>query len=186
MKVMDSEMEDGRPMKRMAIIPRYVDKHHFEECVGETINRCQELIDAYVTAHPDMFNNQTSLMMDIRKIREVTDASYYKVVIRTNLEGTQSYGIFDDGVIYYPWPWTVGGTDQSIGPWDCEMNGVYMTPAECCAMIQDDVGLADDKGEYLACFVEEPVGGPSNPERDDRAIVVTNKGGTVVRPPVAH
>lgn len=162
------------------------DKHHFEECVGQTIEECQTLIDIFVQANPDQFNNQTSLWLDIRKIRELTDMSYYKVVIRTNEVGNQAYGIFDDGVIYYPWPWRAGGQDTSIGPWDCQELGVYMSPADCCAMIQADVPQADDSGNYLACFVEEPVGGPNNPEREDRAIVVTDGTGKVVRAPVAH
>ena len=65
--------------------------------MGKTVAECQELVDAYVTDHPDDFNNQTSLYLDIRKIRELTDESYYKVVIRTNEDGTLAYGIFDDG-----------------------------------------------------------------------------------------
>jgi hypothetical protein len=44
----------------------------------------------------------------------------------------------------------------------------------------------DDSGKYLACFVEEPVGGPNNPEREDRAIVVTDSIGIVARAPIAH
>jgi len=154
--------------------------------VGKTVAECQELVDAYVTDHPDDFNNQTSLYLDIRKIRELTDESYYKVVIRTNEDGSLAYGIFDDGEIYYPWPWRVSGVDKTIGPWDCDPDGAYMTPAACCAMIQEDVPEMDDSGKFLACFVEEPVGGPNNPEREDRAITVTDGAGVVVRAPVAH
>lgn len=61
-----------------------------------------------------------------------------------------------------------------------------MSPAECCTLIQNDVTSMDDQGNYLACFVEEPVGGPNNPEREDRAIVVTDGAGKVVRAPIAH
>mmetsp|Transcript_24867 Transcript_24867/g.53646 ORF Transcript_24867/g.53646 Transcript_24867/m.53646 type:complete len:301 (+) Transcript_24867:44-946(+) len=179
------EGSDGQPMRRMALIPRYTDKHKFDECVGKTLEECQTLIDTFVTANPDQFNNQTTLMMDIRKIRELTDDSYYKVVIRTNLAGDKSLGIFDDGMIYYPWPWRVGGVDRTIGPWDCDV-GTPLTVSECCQMIQQAVPDMDDNGHYMACFVEEPVGGPNNPEREDRAIVVTNANGKVVRPPVAH
>ena len=53
-------------------------------------------------------------------------------------------------------------------------------------MIQTDVDRTDDNGNFLACFVEEPVGGPDNPEREDRAIVVTDGGYMIVRAPVAH
>lgn len=65
--------------------------------MGTTIEECQVIIDAYVQAHPEDFNNQTTLLMDIRKVRELTDESYYKVVLRTNIAGTHVYGIFDDG-----------------------------------------------------------------------------------------
>jgi len=177
---------DGRLMRRMAIIPRYTDKHHFEDCVGTTIEECQSIIDVYVQAHPDDFNNQTTLMMDIRKVRELTDESYYKVVLRTNTAGTKVYGIFDDGVVHYPWSWKVNGVDSTIGPWDCDDKGEVMGPVECCGMIHDDVPTMDDNGNYLACFVEEPVGGPNNPEREDRAIVVTDGNGMVIRAPIAH
>ena len=125
-------------------------------------------------------------MLDIRKIREITDQSYYKVVLRTNTPGTRVYGIFDDGVVYYPWPWRVNGVDTTIGPWDCDETGNFLTPEECCSKIQEDVQAADDNGNYLACFVEEPVGGPHNPERGNRAIVVTDGNGKVIRAPVAH
>lgn len=126
--------------------------------------------------------------MDIRKIREITDDSYYKVVIRTNLDGDKAYGIFDDGEIYYPWPWRVNGVDKLIGPWSCQDSETqaFMTPEECCTSIQQNVTQADDYGKFLACFIEEPVGGPHNPERDDRAIVVVDAKGRVVRAPVAH
>jgi hypothetical protein len=112
--------------------------------------------------------------------------SYYKVIIRTNVDGSKAYGIFDDGVIFYPWPWTVGGIDTEIGPWDCQTGGEYMSPFDCCAKIQAAVPEPDDNGNYLACFVEEPVGGPNNPEIEGRAIVVTDGKGKVVRAPVAH
>ncbi|EJK45436.1 hypothetical protein THAOC_35946 [Thalassiosira oceanica] len=178
--------DSGRPMKRMAIIPRYTDKHHFEDCVGTTIEECQVIIDAYVQAHPEDFNNQTTLLMDIRKVRELTDESYYKVVLRTNIAGTHVYGIFDDGVVHYPWQWVVNNVPTEIGPWDCDDGGNMMSPAECCTLIQNDVTSMDDQGNFLACFVEEPVGGPNNPERQDRAIVVTDGAGKVVRAPIAH
>jgi len=176
---------DGR---RMALIPRYADKHHFEECVGKTIAECQVLIDTFVAANPEQFNNQTTLLLDIRKMRELTDDSYYKVVLRTNLDGSEVYGIFDDGMVYYPWPWRVEGEDKTIGPWDCggDGGGGYLSPPECCQMIQEDVVWQDDNQHYLACFVEEPVGGPNNPEREDRAIVVIDSKGVVVRSPRAH
>lgn len=177
---------DGR---RLAVIPRYADKHHFEECVGKTVDECQVLIDYYVTNNPDQFNDQTTLLLEIRKMREWTDETYYKVVLRTNLDGTEVYGIFDDGMVYYPWLWRVEGKDKTIGPWDCSGSGgdgAYLSPAECCAMIQAEVVWQDDNQHYLACFVEEPVGGPNNPEREDRAIVVIDSGGEVVRSPVAH
>lgn len=180
------EDDSARPMRRMAVIPRYIDKHHFEECVGKTVLECQVLVDDYVTDHPEDFKNQTSLYLDIRKIRELTDESYYKVVIRTNLDGSLAYGILDDGEIYYPWPWRVDGVDKTIGPWDCAPDGAYMAVADCCAMIQEDVPDQNDYDKFLACFVEEPVGGPHNPERDNRAITVTDGAGIVVRAPVAH
>lgn len=177
----------GDMQRRMAVIPRYADKHHFDECVGKTVSECQILIDSYVTAHPDDFNDQTTLLLDIRKMREWTDDSYYKVVLRTNTDGTEVYGIFDDGQVYYPWPWRVEGEDKVIGPWDCSGDGItYLSPAECCQLIQSDVVWQDDNQHYLACFVEEPVGGVHNPEREDRAIVVIDAGGEVVRAPVAH
>lgn len=162
------------------------DRHHFDECVGLTISACQTLIDQHVSSHPLDFHNHTTLTLDIRKIRELSDVSYYKVVLRTNVLGDKVYGIFDDGVVFYPWPWTVGGQELAIGPWECHTGGVYMSPEECCALIQEDVPMMDDGGHFLACFVEEPVGGPSNPEREDRAIVVTDGNGKVVRAPVAH
>mmetsp|Transcript_30953 Transcript_30953/g.63180 ORF Transcript_30953/g.63180 Transcript_30953/m.63180 type:complete len:272 (-) Transcript_30953:375-1190(-) len=171
--------------KRMMNIPKYVDKYHFDDCVGKTIEECQVIIDTVVQSMPETFNNQTTLHMSIRKMREQTDFSYYKVVLRTNTAGTKIYGIYDDGVVYYPWPWRVNGVDMEIGPWDCDEGGA-MTPEECCSKIQQDVSYPDDNGNYIACFVEEPVGGPHNPERDDRAIVVTDGKGTVVRAPVAH
>jgi hypothetical protein len=170
-------------------IPVKADKHHFEECVGKTIEQCQTLIDAYVVDHPEDFKGQDSLWLDIRKIRELTDASYYKVVLRTNVAGNKVYGLFDDGMVYYPWPWKVNGIDMDIGPWSCKSESSpddFLSPQECCAKIQDDVTAMDDSGKYLACFVEEPVGGPNNPEREDRAIVVTDSIGIVARAPVAH
>ena len=125
-------------------------------------------------------------MLDIRKIREITDDSYYKVVLRTNKAGTKVYGIFDDGQVFYPWPWRVNGVDTTIGPWDCDESGVPLTPEECCAKIQEDVPDPDENEHYLACFVEEPVGGPHNPKRGNRAIVVTDGNGKVIRSPIAH
>jgi len=182
-------MEDGGG-RRMAVdpIPRYADKHHFEECIGKSIEECQTLIDTFVTANPDQFNNQTTLMLDIRKIRELTDDSYYKVVLTTNLDGDKISGIMDDGMIYYPWPWRVEGEDTTIGPWDCHDSDadIHLSPAECCQMIQGDVNYADDNGNFMACFVEEPVGSLKNPDREDRAITVINAKGKVVRAPVAH
>ncbi|KAL7546156.1 hypothetical protein ACHAWF_009498 [Thalassiosira exigua] len=173
-------------MRRMAVIPRYADKHHFEECVGKTIEECQVLVDSYVTSHTTEFNNQTTLMLDIRKIRELTDESYYKVVLRTNVPGTKVYGIFDTGEVFYPWPWRVNGQDVTIGPWSCVEDGNLLSPEACCTLIQDDVNYADDNNNFLACFVEEPVGGPHNPELEDRAIVVTDGEGKVLRAPIAH
>lgn len=169
----------------MMAIPKYADKHHFDGCVGKTIEECQIIIDEVVQSMPDKFNNQTTLIMSIRKIREQTDLSYYKVVLRTNTAGTKVYGIYDDGVVYYPWPWKVNGEETDIGPWDCD-EGDALSPEDCCAKIQADVPFPDDSGNYMACFVEEPVGGPNNPEKDNRAIVVTDGNGIVVRAPVAH
>ena len=120
----DSPEGEANPMKRMAVIDRYADRYHFDDCVGETIADCEALINAQVQialiTESGEFNNQTSLTMDIRKIRELTDYSYHKVVIRTNLDGDQADGIFEDGMIYYPWPWMVNGVGQDIGPWSCQ------------------------------------------------------------------
>ena len=161
------------------------DKHHVDGCIGKTIEQCQAIIDAEVQADPAKFDNQTTLYLDIRKVREQTDLSYYKVVLRTNVAGTKVSGIFDDGVVYYPWPWRVNGRDIKIGPWDCD-EGTLLSPEECCAKIQADVPTRDDNGKFLACFVEEPVGGPHNPEKIDRAIGVVDASGKVIRAPVYH
>mmetsp|Transcript_41714 Transcript_41714/g.88911 ORF Transcript_41714/g.88911 Transcript_41714/m.88911 type:complete len:167 (+) Transcript_41714:576-1076(+) len=157
-------------------------KHRFEECVDKTLLQCQKLVDTYVSAHREDFNNQTTLFLDVRKIREMTDESYYKVVLRTDFNGTKVNGAYNDGHVFYPWPWTVYGEELSIGPWDCTDLG----PAECCQTIQEDMQDPDDLGNFLACFVEEPVGTKNNPEREDRAITVIDAEGTVIRPPIAH
>jgi len=183
------QVEGGLPEhigRKMAAIPQYTDRFHFEDCVGKTVEECQTIIDTTVLANPEEFNNQTSLIMDLRKIREQLDISYYKVVLRTNIQGTEVTGILDDGVVYYPWPWVVNGQPNSIGPWDCAQGGVNMSPQQCCEMIQEDVTLPDDNGNYLACFVEEPVGGPNNPVMDNRAIVIVDSGGKVARAPINH
>ena len=157
-------------------------KHRFEDCVGETIAVCQDKINVYVANHKESFNNHTSLNLSVRKLREETDLSYYKVVLTTNLNGTLVEGIYADGMIYYPWGWRVGGEVTEIGPWDC----ADKTPEECCEMIQLDVPEMDDQGNYIACFVEEPVGGTHNPELDDRAIGVANSVGKIIRAPIYH
>jgi len=175
-------MEDRPSTRQMIVIPRYEDKHHFEECIGKSIEQCQTLIDTFVTSNPEQFNNQTTLRMDIRKIREITDESYYKVVLRTNMTGDEVYGILDDGQVFYPWPWTVHTKDLTIGPWDC----AGLTPAKCCQLIQEDMPNPDDIGNFLACFVEEPVGSEKNPEKDDRAITVVDADIVIVRAPIAH
>lgn len=154
--------------------------------MGKTIEQCQVAVDTYVASHPDKFNGRKTLWLDIRKIRELTDDSYYKVVLQTNVPGTRVMGLFQDGMVYYPWKWRVNGVDSAIGPWSCKESNVFLTPAACCAKIQADVTQMDDAGNHLACFVEEPVGGPHNAERQDRAIVVTDSSGKVVRAPVAH
>ena len=161
---------------------RYNGKHRFEDCVGETIEACQEKINVYVANHTDDFHNRTSLNLSVRKLREETDTSYYKVVLTTNMEGTLVEGIYADGMIYYPWGWQVSGETIEVGPWDCAAK----TPEECCEMIQLDVPEMDDQGNYMACFVEEPVGGAHNPEHDDRAIAVANSVGKIVRAPIYH
>mmetsp|Transcript_39190 Transcript_39190/g.81973 ORF Transcript_39190/g.81973 Transcript_39190/m.81973 type:complete len:301 (+) Transcript_39190:86-988(+) len=171
-----------RRLPQEQTFPTYEDKHHFEECIGRSVPQCQSLIDTYVSANPEEFNNQTTLLLDIRKIRELTDASYYKVVLRTDMEGEHVAGIFDDGQVFYPWPWTVHEKDLDIGPWDCK----DMETPECCRMIQEDVPDPDDVGNFLACFVEEPVGTTNNPARDDRAITIIDGEGMVVRAPIAH
>jgi len=174
--------------RRMEMVPAYADKHHFEECTGRTIEECRILINSFVTENPEQFNNNTRLRFDVRKIREETDEGYFKVVLRTNMDGDEIHGLLEDGIVYYPWPWRVEGQDNIIGPWDCknETTLEFLNPSECCSMIQRDVNVANDYGDYLACFVEQPVGGPDNPEMDDRAIVVVDAEGVVVRPPVAH
>ena len=96
---------------------------HFEDCVGKTATECQDIIDTFVQEHPADFNNQTSLFLDIRKIREVTDIGYYKVVLRTEITGQKIVGLFDDGVVFYPWTWIVEGQPTTIGPWDCDEMG---------------------------------------------------------------
>ena len=186
----DSPEGEANPMKRMAVIDRYSDRYHFDDCVGETIADCEAIINAKVMiaqiTESGEFNNQTSLTMDIRKIRELTDYSYHKVVIRTNLDGDQADGIFEDGMIYYPWPWMVNGVGQDIGPWSCQEIGVHDSPAACCTKIQEDIDYPDDNGNYIACYVEEPVGGPNNPIMDSRVIVVVGGDEKVVRAPINH
>jgi len=186
----DSPEGEANPMKRMAVIDRYSDRYHFDDCVGETIADCEAIINAKVMiaqiTESGEFNNQTSLTMDIRKIRELTDYSYHKVVIRTNLDGDQADGIFEDGMIYYPWPWMVGGVGQDIGPWSCQESGVHDSPAACCTKIQEDIDYPDDNGNYIACYVEEPVGGPNNPVMENRVIVVVGGDSKVVRAPINH
>ena len=186
----DSPDGEANPMKRMAVLDRYSDRFHFDDCVGETIADCEAIINAKVMiaqiTESGEFNNQTSLTMDIRKIRELTDYSYHKVVIRTTLDGDQADGIFEDGMIYYPWPWMFSGVGQDIGPWSCQENGVHVSPAACCTKIQEDIDYPDDNGNYIACYVEEPVGGPNNPIMDGRVIVVVGANQKVVRPPVNH
>ncbi len=154
--------------------------------MGKTIEQCQVLVDKYVKDHPLQFDGRSTLWLDVRKIRELTDDSYYKVVLRTDIQGTRVMGLFDDGMVYYPWKWRVNGADVAVGPWNCKEAGIFLSPSDCCSKIQNDVTQMDDAGHYLACFVEEPVGGPNNPERDDRAIVVTDSSGRVARAPVAH
>lgn len=146
------------------------------------MDECQTLIDTYVSEHTEDFNNRTSLRMELRKIREYTDESYYKVVLRTDITATVIAGVFDDGGISYPWPWTVEGEPRSIGPWNC----TGQTPEDCCRDIQIDVAVPNDYGDLLACFVEEPVGSLMNPERDNRAITVVDANLIVQRAPIAH
>ena len=99
-------------------IPVKADKHHFEECVGKTIEQCQTLIDAYVVDHPEDFKGQDSLWLDIRKIRELTDASYYKVVLRTNVAGNKVWSIRRwDGVL----PLAMEGEWDRYGNWSMEL-----------------------------------------------------------------
>lgn len=124
----------------------------------------------------------TSLHLSVRKLREQSDTSYYKVVLTTNVQGTLVEGIYGDGTVYYPWGWQVSGDTIEIGPWDCSSK----TPEECCFIIQTDVPMMDDQGNYIACFVEEPVGGANNPERKDRAIAVADSGGIIQRAPIYH
>lgn len=82
----------------------------------------------------------------------------------------------------YPWGWNVNGTSITVGPWNC----TDMTPEECCGIIQTDVPMMDDNGNYMACFVEEPVGGVHNPEDEGRAKGVADASGKIVRAPIAH
>lgn len=188
--------EAGQPTRRMAVIPRYEDRHHFEDCVGTSVAECETLINAFVKANSAQFNGLEELSMDIRKIRELTDPSYYKVVIRTDITGLKAFGVFDDGIIEYPWPWIPGAgyeeKKHDIGSWNCmpldDQTGdiTYMTPQECCAMIQANIDYPNESGHFLACFVEEPVGGPHNPQSEGRAIVVVDGSGQVVRPPINH
>lgn len=159
-----------------------MNKHHFENCVGDTIASCQDKINAYVADHPGNFNGRTSLNLSVRKLREETDTSYYKVVLTTNVNGTLVDGIYADGMIYYPWGWQVSGVTADVGPWDCSAK----TPEECCETIQLEVPEMDDQGNYIACFVEEPVGGAHNPEKEDRAIGVADSGGKIIRAPIYH
>ena len=153
-----------------------------DDCVGKPLEECRQIANSYVTARPTQFNNQTSLILDYRKIREQTDPGYYKIVLLTDKSGTKLSGIFDDGVVFYPWPWIVGGVETTIGPWDCD----NLSPEECCTFVQGDVPDPDDNGNFLACFVEEPVGGPKNPKREDRAIAVVDSDLNVVREVIIH
>jgi len=174
-------------MRKLFDIPDlYPGRHRFDGCQGKTVIKCGEIIDAEVSKNPEKFGNNTSLMLDVRKIREETDESYFKVVLRTDARGQVVHGIMGDGMVYYPWLWRVAGVDNIIGPWNCSTGSGRMGPAECCTMIQTDVSEPNDAGDFLACFVEEPVGGPNNPVRTDRAIAVVDGQGRVVRPPIYH
>ena len=151
------------------------------------------VIDTYVKNHKEKFNDQTSLFIAVRHEREWADEGYNKAVILTDKSGRKVAGALDDGQVMYKWPWVTPAGSIDIGPWDCDVAspleaGNKMTPEECCAKIQADVTEPDILGNYLECFVEEPVGSDTgkNPNREDRAIVVVNSENVVVRAPIHH
>ena len=68
-------------------------------------------------------NSLQQLDLNDNDITGTISPRYHKVVIRTNLDGNQADGFFEDGMIYYPWPWMVNNVGRDIGPWSCHTGG---------------------------------------------------------------
>ena len=81
----------------------------FDECVGQTLEACQEIIQAEVLANPGVFEYRTQLEVDVMNVRTSDAPNYNQVGLRTNLNETGVVGVLGDGMIFYPWDWCIYG-----------------------------------------------------------------------------
>lgn len=157
----------------------------FDDCVGQTTDQCLAIIEEQVAANPGLFDGLSALTPDVRQIRDAGSPDYYKVGLRTDINETHVVGVMDDGMIWYPWLWCeaepVGCI--TVGPWDCDV-GEPLSVEQCCKMITDTVPSPDVNGNLLECFVDPPLGSPSNPIQPDRVIIHSNADDIVVHPPI--
>lgn len=77
----------------------------FEKCVGLPLLDCENIIQAEVAANPILFENRTSLEVDVMNVRTSEAPNYNLVGLRTNLEETHVVGVLGDGMVFYPWDW---------------------------------------------------------------------------------
>lgn len=155
----------------------------FEECVGEHVTVCKDLIQKQVDTNPDIFEGRTSLDYEVTPVRTPNQDNYYKVGLRTDEDEAHVVGVKGDAMVSYPWQWCVdGNVCYDIGPWDCHA-GFPLTVEQCCNMIKATVPVMDVNGNKIDCYVDPPVGSISKPIEYGRVRIIVNEENNVVRPP---
>lgn len=154
----------------------------FEECVGQTLEACQEIIQAEVLANPGVFEDRTQLEIDVMNVRTSDAPNYNQVGLRTNFNETGVVGVLGDGMIFYPWDWCIYDGCYTIGPWDCDV-GTPLSVDQCCNMIKTTVPHADVNGNELECYADLPIGSVNNPVDYGRVCIHVNSHNIVIRAP---
>ena len=90
----------------------------FEECIGQPLETCQDLIAGEVASNPSVFEGRASLDYDVKHVRTHDGSNYNVVAIRLDQHLQLVTGVYGDGLVFYPFDWCVAEDDCfAVGPW---------------------------------------------------------------------
>eukprot|EP00561_Arcocellulus_cornucervis_P012235 CAMPEP_0185799546 /NCGR_PEP_ID=MMETSP1322-20130828/381_1 /TAXON_ID=265543 /ORGANISM="Minutocellus polymorphus, Strain RCC2270" /LENGTH=247 /DNA_ID=CAMNT_0028495125 /DNA_START=8 /DNA_END=751 /DNA_ORIENTATION=+ len=182
--------DDIDPMLHHQMTTRHLrnkNNNVYEECLDLDASTCLTTLESLCASDPSRFPNLSTgcntLTAVTTHLRDTTSPNYNTVGIIP--DPTNTYAVGADGSCrqFYELPWTVGGVETDLGPFDCAdpngAEGACLPLSQCCDVITGSGTPVDDQGNSIACYYFPVNEAYENANPKKAEIVIDKKTGKV-------